>query len=751
MAVAWLAFSLRFWLWWFAPGRGAWQVERVMATVCLGSFSIMGAYFLFFACRMLKPNNTLPTPALRVAFVVTKAPSEPWEILEQTLSAMLDQAFPYPYDTWLADEQPSEQVRLWCDERGVGLSTRYGIEEYHQPNWPRRIRCKEGNLAYFYDTFGYDGYDVVAQLDSDHVPSATYLREIIAPFRDPAVGYVAAPSICDANADAGWTVRGRLHREATMHGPAQAGANDGWGPVCIGSHYAVRTRALRSVGGLGPELAEDYSTTLVLLAGGWSGVFAIDAEAHGAGPETLNDMLVQETQWARSLGAIFTGVFPRQVRTVPWRARARMTFALLCYPFQAVTWLVGACLPAVGVLTETSWGEATFADFYLRIWACSMLLLVAVWWLRRAGTLRPASAKIWSVDLVLFQLVRWPWTAWGFFRGMFTGRRRVPVPFRVTPKQKRSSRDVRLSARTLSPLVVLTLAPASVLAVAHPVQSTLGLYVLLLGQTLLYASVLVAVVVLHYQSRGSRGRPVSTHGETSDSFFERIMTMDSEPEADPICEDEMDARHPAEASEHAFTIVPKGWDPAEVSEALNALRLERDALLASSAADQQLTSNAAADAADVTSSERADRSAAPDVFGQLGDHVAEILRAAEKSAGVIVENAIRDAETRRQQAEERAQQTERESLALLDDAAARVTLAQDQADALLAHARAQSDDIHNAMLTAAAEWHRAGRGLHAHLETTWEAIGQSLENLPSIVRDNEMLTELTDPMPSPTA
>ena len=47
-----------------------------------------------------------------------------------------------------------------------------------------RQKCKEGNLAYFYEAMGgYDRYDFVSQLDADHVPERGYLAEIIRPLR----------------------------------------------------------------------------------------------------------------------------------------------------------------------------------------------------------------------------------------------------------------------------------------------------------------------------------------------------------------------------------------------------------------------------------------------------------------------------------------------------------------------------------------------------------------------------------------
>jgi cellulose synthase/poly-beta-1,6-N-acetylglucosamine synthase-like glycosyltransferase len=495
LVMAWVVSSALFWLWWLAPVRGSWTPGRVVATVLLAWLFLLGGYFLFFACRMKRPNPALPLPELRVAIVVTKAPSEPWTVVEKTLRAMLAQDMPYKYDVWLADERPGGKTRRWCKGHGVQISTRYGVADYHQPTWPRRTKSKEGNLAYFYDRYGYARYDVVAQLDADHVPAPGYLKEMVRPFADPSVGYVAAPSVCDANLDKGWTVRGRLHREASLHGPVQAGSNGGWAPLCIGSHYAVRTAALREVGGLGPELAEDYATTLWLQSAGWSGAFAIDAEAHGDGPETFDDMITQELQWARSLGTILTKWAPHKFRTIAWRARARMTFALLFYVVQGLVCLLAISLPAAGVLTGVVWGNTGLLEFYVHLWLPSLCLMAVLAWLRRCGVLRPVAAKLWSLDMLLFQLVRWPWTTWGFFQGMWAGRRSTPTAFRVTPKGLKSTRP--LTPRMLSPLLVLSVAPIAVLAIAPHPRAAVGLSIVLLLQAVTYLLATATVIVRH--------------------------------------------------------------------------------------------------------------------------------------------------------------------------------------------------------------------------------------------------------------
>jgi cellulose synthase (UDP-forming) len=267
----------------------------LVTAILVWSTTLIPAYAILIISRARTPSGDAVAAALqgrRVAIVVTKAPSEPFPVLERTLrGALLQDGI--PHDVWLADEDPTPQTTEWCRRHGVKISSRKGVTEYHREGWPRRTKSKEGNLAYFYDHYGYDQYDFVAQFDVDHVPSRHYLREALAPFADPRVGYVSAPSICDSNAATRWSARGRLHDEASMHGLLQAGYNSGWAPLCIGSHYTVRTAALRAVGGLGPELAEDHSTTLLLNAAGWKGVHAVDAIAHGNGPDSFVDLVVQ--------------------------------------------------------------------------------------------------------------------------------------------------------------------------------------------------------------------------------------------------------------------------------------------------------------------------------------------------------------------------------------------------------------------------------------------------------------------------
>ncbi len=498
----WLVALTLFWRWWLQEAHWASAFGMVVNSLLLAWATILPGWFFFFVGRMRRPDRRTPLVTLRTAIVVTKAPSEPWPMVRETLEAMLGQRLPYRYDTWLADEDPSEETLAWCLAHGVQVSCRRGIPEYNRPTWPRRARCKEGNLAYFYDRWGYRDYDVVAQLDADHVPTPDYLAAMVRPFANPRVGYVAAPSICDRNRDESWVVRARLFVEATLHGALQAGYNQHYAPLCIGSHYAVRAAALEQVGGLGPDLAEDHTTTLALNAGGWEGVFAFDAEAHGDGAGSFADSIVQELQWSRSLANVLLTVTGRHWAGLSRRKKVQFGFAQAWYPLYAVQMLVAHLLPPLALLTGQPWVRVDLLAFFAYSSLVTLSCVAATEWVRRQGWLRPASGRLLSWETVLFQFARWPWVLLAVLQavaGWLTGRQ---FGFKVTPKGAEGAKPLPLVA--LAPYLALAVGNAAVaLAVGRP-GPAVGYYWFCLVNATIYIALPLAIVWLHLRENRTR-------------------------------------------------------------------------------------------------------------------------------------------------------------------------------------------------------------------------------------------------------
>ncbi|MFF9100247.1 glycosyltransferase family 2 protein [Streptomyces rubrogriseus] len=502
IALGWTTSFVWFWTWWLQPEHRVGWAGLVINSALLLYLTALPAYFFVTALRVRRVDPALPVPALSVAFAVTRAPSEPWPTARRTLEAMLTQDYPYPYDVWLCDEQPTAESARWCRANRVRISSRAGVPAYHRSQWPRRTRCKEGNFAYFYDHWGYERYEVVAQLDCDHVPEPTYLAEMVRPFGDPALGYVAAPSICDANASQSWSARGRLHREAVWHGAVQLGHSDGLAPMCIGSHYAVRTRALRDIGGLGPELAEDFSTTYLLNSAGWHGAFAIDAEAHGDGPLTFGDMVTQEYQWSRSLATMLLGLLPGHLRRLSALLRLRFTYALAYYPILGLMVIAGLVLPPVAVVTGIPWVAVDYFDFLLHFWSLPGWLLLTLLLLRRRGLLRPPGAPLVSWEVWLFALARWPFVVWGLVGAAAQRLRPRPLTFKVTPKGAEGPQP--LLARLVLPFATLAAGLSGVALYGELNSASVGYVFLCLLAAVGYAAVAVAVPLLHLREAGRR-------------------------------------------------------------------------------------------------------------------------------------------------------------------------------------------------------------------------------------------------------
>ena len=422
-----------FWIWWLQPEHNIGTYSYVLNVIVIAWVTLLPLYFILILSRARLPAPELLVPAgYRVAMVVTKVPSEPFSIVRETLKAMLRQT--YPHDTWLADEDPSSETLRWCREHGVMISTRKNRADYHRPDWPRRTKCKEGNLAFFYDNYGYANYDFVVQLDADHVPTEGYLEEMLRGFADSKVGYVSAPSICDKNAEESWSARGRLFVEGLLHGPLQAGYTGGLAPLCIGSHYAIRTTALKEIGGLGPELAEDHSTTLIMNAHGWRGVHAINAIAHGAGPQTFGDLVTQEFQWSRSLVTILLRYTPSYLRKLPLRLKLQFVFCQLWYPLFSVFMLLMYCLPLAALLLDTNMVGVSYLDFCLHISSIWIVLSVMAFWWRKQQWLRPIDVKMPSWEGTLFLFARWPWSLMGSVAAVRDWAWGNTLDYRVTPK-----------------------------------------------------------------------------------------------------------------------------------------------------------------------------------------------------------------------------------------------------------------------------------------------------------------------------
>jgi cellulose synthase (UDP-forming) len=136
-----------------------------------------------------------------------------------------------------------------------------------------------------------------------------------------------------------------------------------------------------------------------------------------------------------------------------------------------------------------------FLDFLLHITPLVALNLAIHRFLKQHGLLRPANSPVICWETALFQVVRWPWAAYGSLMGIVMAIRQRHVEFRVTPKG--GSVSSSLSWKVLSPYMgclAITYAPALLVEDAGPAR---GYFFFLILSQIVYLAALISIVLIH--------------------------------------------------------------------------------------------------------------------------------------------------------------------------------------------------------------------------------------------------------------
>lgn len=344
-----LFFLLSYIFWWFNPGHipsnwgSLFHIFDVVVfallsfVVFIGTLVRLGSWFaLFFASR---PKHITPQKGLKVAFLTCYVPGkEPIDMLITTLQAM--RGVRYPHDTWVLDEGDSSEVGEICKILGVKHFSRLEVSKYNQDSGLYRSKTKAGNHNAWRDKHDKK-YDIVAQIDMDHVPEANFFERTLGYFRDSKVGLVGMPQVYK-NTD-NWIARGAAEQSYFFHGPMQQGFYGSDMPFLIGTSHIYRVSAMNDIGGYGPTIVEDHLTGMGFYAKKWKGVFVPELLAKGEGPVNWVDYFNQQMRWSYGLFEILFKHTPRIIHKLNWRQKINYFLAQLYY-FTGVAVFVGFLL-----------------------------------------------------------------------------------------------------------------------------------------------------------------------------------------------------------------------------------------------------------------------------------------------------------------------------------------------------------------------------------------------------------------------
>jgi cellulose synthase (UDP-forming) len=347
-----------------------------------------GAALWIFAANARDPIPLRPHRGMRVAVLTTIVPGkEPLDLVARTLEAMRRIEYDGVVDVWLLDEGNDAEVKTRCADLGVHHFSRRGVPAYNQPSGAFKAKTKAGNhnaWRHAYENY----YQIVAQMDPDHVPTRDFLIRTLGYFVDPDVGFVVAPQVYGNLAD-NWIARGSAFLAYVFHGIMQRGGNGLQAPLLIGTNHLYRVRAFQQIGGYQDSIIEDHLTAMVLYSAKnpttgnrWKGVYTPDILAIGEGPASFTDFFNQQKRWAYGIWEIAKRHSPRIFgRLMPSQ---RLSFALLqlFYPSVALSWILSNTVTALFLFGGFS-SRLPVAQWAL-LWATSMISNFVLYnWLRR--------------------------------------------------------------------------------------------------------------------------------------------------------------------------------------------------------------------------------------------------------------------------------------------------------------------------------------------------------------------------------
>ncbi|MGW7819855.1 glycosyltransferase family 2 protein [Streptomyces puniciscabiei] len=343
-----------------------------------------------FAWHAKDPLPLTPPAGLRIAMLTTIVPSkEPLDVVEDTLQAMLRVTY-YggSVDVWILDEGDDPAVRAVAARLGVHHFTRKGRPEYNRPWGIFRSRTKAGNHN-AWRAEHERRYDVVAQMDPDHVPLPCFLERTLGYFRDPDVAFVVAPQVYGNMYD-NWIAHGASVQQYFFSGIVERGGNGLDAPLLIGTNHVYRATAWRSIGGYQDSIIEDHLTSMRVqgtvnpsTGNRWKGVYTPDVIAVGEGPASWTDYFNQQKRWAYGVWEIKLNRRLTEGIRLDRRQRLLYTLVQLYYPSVAATLFLGTAATALA-LTLGVVSAGLPGPTWLALWSAGMgAWLWLWWWLRR--------------------------------------------------------------------------------------------------------------------------------------------------------------------------------------------------------------------------------------------------------------------------------------------------------------------------------------------------------------------------------
>lgn len=345
-------------------------VDWLLALGCL-VLSVRGGFFLVGAwrqwrrlCRSDSGQRWSPTVS-----VVIPARNEE-QTIARCVHSVMACAYPH-FEVIVVDDNSSDGTAAVLGQLRVQYGDRLRIERRSGEAASPNLQGKAGALhAGIERARG----EILLFTDADCRVPPSWIDSMVAPFRDPTVGFVAGATLVEGNSffarlqSAEWLLLG-------MAGSAAVG----WGQAlgCFGTNLAVRARAYWETGGYAQipfSVTEDLALQQAIVRLGWRQHYLIAPEVlvTTLPVPTLRDRLRQLRRWGR--GGLMLGTW----------ALAFLCTTLLFWGAVLAGASTGHWLGVAGILTLRLAIEGALGIFgvaLLRQWQLVPVVLLAVLWL----------------------------------------------------------------------------------------------------------------------------------------------------------------------------------------------------------------------------------------------------------------------------------------------------------------------------------------------------------------------------------
>jgi len=303
----------------------------LMITLLYTCLKYMHEWYHYF-CISVTPRPE-PKKIYTIDVFTTYCAGEPFDMLEQTLTAM--QQMTYPHTSYCCDEADDPEVRALCARLGVKHVTR-----------TVKVNAKAGNIN---NALKQSSGELCVVMDPDHIPAPEFLDAVVGYFEDPQVGYV---QIVQAYYNQGESLvaKGAAQQTYQFYGPMMMCMNTYGTVQAIGANCTFRRTALESIGGHAAGLSEDMHTAMQMHAKGWKSIYHPAILTRGLVPATMSSYFKQQLKWSRGTWDLLLFTYPKLFTKFTWRQKLHY-FLLPFHYLSGLIFFLNFLIPVISLFT----------------------------------------------------------------------------------------------------------------------------------------------------------------------------------------------------------------------------------------------------------------------------------------------------------------------------------------------------------------------------------------------------------------